>query len=437
MTRGSGNRRGLLELAPLVAVQAAVGAVVGGASVAGVGGTVAAGVALTVLAVGAVAVVVAPSLVLVAPVVASYGVNKLGGGLSGFSIADLALIAGGVVAVPFVPWRSRWLQFVLGTLAAYLLLLVPVLASHPTSFGIVEWAQRALTVGGGVLVGAALAHRGRARAALLAYLAVSAVFATVAIAIAVESGFAPAYPGIHKNAAGVLLMFAVLVTVAARRTLALPTPVLAALRAVLLLGMAATQSRASVLGLIAGVAWWAVKNRRLTLSPLAVVGAAVLGGMLWISVGNLLREPDTAASRFNSLNSRTITYEVAIEIWQLEPWLGQGLLYWRDPELSWGGGFGEPHNVIFSTLGESGLVGLAAFTLLVGRVVWRLRREREELVQLAVIAIVARFVESLLSIWWVGGTQNPPWLFLGLAVGTLAMRDQAPRPAVPEPAPVR
>jgi hypothetical protein len=330
------------------------------------------------------------------------------------SYADLALIVTVVVSVALVPWKSLTLRRLLAITAAYLAILAVAILLNPSSRSIIEWGHRAVLVGGSLVVGAAVTRVGQERRALTVFIGMTTALAIVAIFEAVTSGFAPAYPfGINKNAAGFFILGAVVVMAVAAAQTAVPQRLIYPLQAVLILGMAACQSRASAATVM--LIMCVIAYRRRAQSSLVLIAAAVaLGAMIWTTSQRLFDEQD-ASYQFNSYATRVVTYEQSIEIWQREPLAGAGLRFWRDPEVTRGEIVGEPHNLAISALGESGYIGLFGLVVLNGGALIVLRRRRDPLGQVAFFITVAHIIDSLAGIFWVAGTGTLPWLLVGLA----------------------
>lgn len=413
-------RRGAIT-APVLAAQGVIGALV--ATGSSVGGLAAAG------AVALVGAVLAPAVVAAAALPASYGFWRFGPGQLSLSVTDLVLGVAILAALPHVrvtPLLRRMVQLV----AVYVGMIVIVVAAEPSARAGFELLHRAFLAGGCIVVGAAIAGMERDRLALRLFVATSLVVAAAAVLDTLGSGFAPAYPfGMHKNAAGTLIATAILVSLVARSRLGLPPSGRIAVDVLLFSGMLACQSRGAVLTLVVVLVLWPLVRRRSAdaaapasgignrLVPMLGVVAAVV---MTVLSANALFTQDAKDDRFNSLNSRTLTYEAAIDLWQEKPLTGQGLKYWRDPAILSRSAFGEPHNLIVSALAESGVVGLAALVMLVVGSLRIVSRNRHPLGQLAVLALVAHPLGALLGIYWVAGTFSLPWLLAGLAVGATA-----------------
>jgi hypothetical protein len=353
---------------------------------------------------------------------------RVSGAGADVSLSDLVLVVTTIVALPYVPWRSRTLRRILLTIAVYQLLMLVTVAAAPDARALFEWLHRASLLGGSFVVGAAVANLGRSRHAVSMFLLVGAVVAVVAVGTTLTNGFAPAYPlGMGKNHAGGLLAMALAVTFTGPRPLLPSRRLLGPLRMVLFAGILASQSRGAMTALVVGLVLWAVLARpKMLRSPLLVLGALTvtmtMAVVVTLSIQAESRQPDTP---YSAISSRRIANEAAKAVWEEHPLFGAGLRYFRAPgyQLNVPGlsGFNiEVHNVVYSTLAESGLIGLVALTVLLGRAITILGRLRTELAASAIVLLSMKFVHGMVDIYWVAGTQTLPWLFVGLAVGTIS-----------------
>ncbi|MGD9704722.1 MAG: O-antigen ligase family protein [Acidimicrobiia bacterium] len=365
----------------------------------------------TIVLVGAVLSLISPLGVAVVAFPAVLATRRLGGGGIDLSYADAVLIASTALALPYVPWRSRALRNVLVALAAYLVVLSITIIVHPSVTAVVELLHRMELVGGAVVVGAAISAGGKTRIALQLLIGACAVLAIAAVADSLSNGFEPAYPfNVNKNAAGFFLTCALLLLVVAPRQVALPRPVILPAEGLLLAGLVACQSRASAATFV-GVLFIASFRRGGSRAFVPILGTAAVVAMIWSTSQDLSDRTDNA--RFNSLNTRIESYDRSFELWKTNPIFGVGVRFFRDPTLN----ASEPHNLIISSLGESGLVGTIGFVALNVAMVAQFRRRHDPLGRAALYLTIAHAVDSMAGIFWVAGTGTLPWLVIGLAVG--------------------
>ncbi len=182
-------------------------------------------------------------------------------------------------------------------------------------------------------------------------------------------------------------------------------------------GVAACQARGSAITLAVVVVLWAIKEDKVRLSPLAIVGATLLIIMTYVSVDAAFRA-DQSGAQFNSVNSRISTYDASLRVWRSDPVVGVGLKYWRDARFAGELSFGEPHDLAVSALGESGVIGLAALAVLVLGSIGVVARGRSPLATFAALIVIAKVADSAVGIFWVAGTLTVAWIVVGMACAT-------------------
>jgi O-antigen ligase len=372
------------------------------------------GLAMAVLA------LLAPLAVLVAAFPSAFAYWRVGPASIDMSVTDAVTILGAVAALPFVPWRSPALRRVLVATLAYGALLGLTVVAHPAMRSIVEVGHRASMVVGAVLIGAAVARMGRVRLALRAFLVAAVVVSLASLAYTLTHGLEPAYPfGIQKNAAGEIIVMGLVILLAASRRVELRPLSLAVVAVVLVVGLAASQSRGAALALIAVFALHLVRSRnresasRLArLAPLLLV--ASIGLLAITAVTYRDRDLNPQTEKFNALNSRLDTYDYAIH----HEWLpnildGGGLKWFFAPDSP----VGPPHDLFVGELSETGLIGLVGLVVLLVVLLNCMRRSSSDLGEAGFLVLVARILESLVGIFWTAGPGTLPFLVLGLVIG--------------------
>lgn len=163
-----------------------------------------------------------------------------------------------------------------------------------------------------------------------------------------------------------------------------------------------SETRATALGLAAGLAAWAswtflarsVRARRAGLCVLAILGLAGVG---FVAVRDqpfaqsipLVRRAATSARSSRTLETRLVAWDVALDAGRDRPLLGWGPNSYRHafsahfrPALQRYGAaqtwFDDAHSVVFTTLAEQGLLGLAALAGLVCAAVVAIHRAHRE-----------------------------------------------------------
>ena len=366
----------------------------------------------------ATSAVVFPRIVLVLALLATMFPQRVGPAALNLSVTDAVGLLGVIAAVRFVPWGDRRIRMVFGALAIYLgTLAVSLVANHPQR-AVLEWGHRGLLFGGSVMIGVAIVRSGTTRTALRVFMGMIGLIAALAVLEAIRNGFEPAYVfQLQKNHAGVLLATGFLVAFAAGRQLAWPSNVVNALRVLTLLGLAATQSRAAALGLVAALAMRPLllgrrgNQRSVSIGVLVVALALLVVSALSLSANDLSRPAEE--QQFNSINTRTDGYELAIEeVWTKNVLTGGGIRYFTDPPRP----YPTPHNLVISELAEAGIIGLAGLATLLIATVLALKRSRTELAVLGMMALVLRVTQGLADIFWVAGPLTVAVILVGMGL---------------------
>jgi O-antigen ligase len=387
------------------------------------------GLALAALFGLGVLAVCGPVAVVAAVLPAAWLRTRVGPAAFDLTLSDVALVVGAGVALTRMSWASPTVRRVLGGCAVYLLAALIAVVADPNRRSILEWLHRVALAPGAVVVGAAVVVTGVLSRAMAVFVALSSVFGAAAIIEAATSGFEPAYPlGMHKNAAGFLLLIAVLICVVAPSSIAMAASLRRMAVLVCSTGLLATQNRGAAVAAVVCAAVWAVRQPRVPAVARALfVGAAAAVLTVVISA---FSSPVESRSQFDSVASRQLTNEYALDLWRDDPLTGAGIRFFRDPSFFFEARikerttFGEPHNVVVSVLSETGLVGLAGFAAMVVTALRVLRPMRFELGRLAMVVLVARLVEAQFGIWWVAGSAVVPFILLG-AAAAVADRDRA------------
>jgi len=393
--------------------------------------------ALAVLAGAAALTASLPTVLLAFP--AAFVARRFGPGALNMSIADLTLVLATVAALPFVPWRNATVWRALGAIVVYQALIALTVVAHPNQRTVFEWAHRGVILAGGLVVGAAVAHHGRTVRAVRLLCVAASVVATAAIAQSLGSGLRPAYPlALQKNFAGGLMAMTFIVVWVRPELVAVGPRALSGLRALLLGGILGTQSRGAMVGLSVALLIWSLAEGKRTARVVLLIPAGL--AIACLAAYSLHVDEQRPNTDFTSRNSRRIANAAAAQQFQANTIFGAGLRYFREPGYrfdvrSYRTNYIEPHSVWYSTLAETGLIGLAALVLLVAMVLRALQASRGPLALLAALLLVARLVHSIWDIFWVGGIQTLPWLFVGLAAATVAVDARADRDVATLPAP--
>ncbi|HEY6533988.1 MAG TPA: O-antigen ligase family protein [Acidimicrobiales bacterium] len=378
------------------------------------------GEALVIVAATAtlVAAVAFPRIVLVVSLLATMFPQRVGPEALNLSVTDAVGLLGLVAALRFVPWHDRRLRLVYGALVIYLGCIAVSLIAHHPQRAVLELFHRGVLFGGAVLIGVALVRSGSSRLALRVFALATAVVSIAAIVSTVTNGFEPAFVfDLQKNHAGVLVATGFLVVYVGAHQIAWSPRVTNSLRVLTLLGLAATQSRAAALGLVAAIAIRPLllgrrgAVARVSTGIVVVCVALVALSAVSVNANDLSRPADE--QKFNSINSRTSAYEQAIgEVWAKNRIVGGGLRYFRTP----GGGYVTPHNLVVGEMAEAGLIGLFGLLVLLTATALALRRSVGDLAVLGMMALVLRVTQGLADIFWVAGPLTAPLILVGMGV---------------------
>ncbi|WP_166850234.1 O-antigen ligase [Isoptericola sp. BMS4] len=388
--------------------------------------------AVAVLAVGATVYdpVAVPVLAMPALVV----VQRVGGGGVDLSVSDLALAAAfGFAALLGPRPLSRPMRTLLWLAVAYQVATLFTVIAHPYVQNTVEWFHAGLSTAGALLVGWAVGRGGHARAGLtllvLPCLAIAALACVAALRQLAAGSTGAVYlewpVDMHKNFIGCVLAMAAVVVHARPPWLRWPTRLALPALGLLVAGVAASQARQAMVGLVVGLLVVSLRpdpdRRRSRLVLLAAV-PAVYG------VWTVVREQLASGDRFNSAHQRLTWYEEALDVWRQDPLFGVGLRWWTAGRTEY---TFQPPNAELEVLSSAGIVGLTGFLVLaVGTLVvlWRLD---PRFGTLAVAVLLTRFVQGQFDLFWVSVQVSVPFVVAGVCVGAeaLAARDDEERAA--------
>lgn len=340
---------------------------------------------------------------------------RVGGALAA---GDAVLLLGvlSALAAGTAGGLTRSARRLLTVLAVFLALCAVAVAAHPTRQGAQELFHRAVLVGGGIVVGAALVQRGLVRYAFR--LLVALAFALALVSMVDGAGGSPAYPlGLHKNFAGAVLAGVLLLVLIVPADVGVTTH--RGQLVVLLVvagGLVATQSRGGILGAaLGGVVWYFRTLRRGQGRGGRLLGLVLLAVMAFVAVSSVRQQMDeqrTAKVQNNSLTQRTQVEAETRKLFSTSPVLGVGLRFYNTPEYPT---YQPPNNVFDEALAESGVVGTAGLALLVAGsmiIVWRVR---DPWGVAGSAMLVNAWFHAQIDIYWANG-QSFTWLVVGVAL---------------------
>jgi hypothetical protein len=229
-----------------------------------------------------------------------------------------------------------------------------------------------------------------------------------------------------KNTTGQLVACAILLLVAVRglRRLLICMPLL-------VLGLALTASRGSVLAVAVGVAVLSVmlggRSRQMLIARTVMI--LVLGVVVYQflpgDVTAHLTDFSGAGSSSNAYNI-DIRYQYdhdAEALIAAHPWTGIGVGNYLAGSAADGTQTTDPHDVILLEAAEGGYLFAASFLLLIGGAalaLWRLRRV--ELAPAAAAVLLATVAHGLVDVYWVRGLPVLGFLLVGMVCGLAARR---------------
>lgn len=388
----------------------------------------AAGVA--VLALGITAVEPAAIPLLAMPVLLI--VCRISGPGIDLSASDAALAVATMAALVFAPRPfSPTMRSMLWLNTAYQFATLLTVLANPYWSNTIEWFHAWMLVSGALVVGWTIGARGYARLGV-------GLFAVTALALALltlghaglqyaSGDFSPVYVGwpfgMHKNFVGTVLAFAAITAYSRPDWLGWSKAQAMTLFWVLAAGLMVTQSRQAILGL--GVALVVVAfrrdptGRRSRLIIVAIIPALVL-------VATLVKDQIESQNQFNSVFTRLNWFSETTTYWLESPWLGHGLRFWYQEGSAIGY---QPPNAFLEVVASSGVVGLAAFLLMMIGVLTLLWRLDPRFGIVASAILISRFVQSQLDIFWVSVQVSVPFVIIGICVGAAHRNAATPDPA--------
>lgn len=356
-------------------------------------------------------------------------VERVGGSGTNLSLSDFVLFVATLVSVfLFRPSLAPVLRRLLGLVFLYEATTLLTVLDYPYRADIIEWFHEAFLVGGSLIVGWVIGYRHRARVAFSAYLIGACVIALWACGFCLSHHLSAAnLPfGMQKNYVGDMLSFAVLLAYARpawigwkRKRLLYGALVLC------LFGILASESKQAMISVIIAVVVILFREGALQRRSKAIVLAVM---PLAIVAYKVLSREITSHNRFNSYYQRLSWYRDSFHIWHLSPLLGVGLRWWYTGRFSVAF---QPPNAEMEMLTSVGLLGLVGFlVLMMGAllVLWRVPRAWGTI---AFSAVLMRFVQGQLDIFWVGAQGSIPWLIVGVALGAMALAERSTLSSTP------
>lgn len=363
----------------------------------------------------------------IAAFVGVFVVQRLGGSSyqpgssGGITYSDVLVAAAAFLALPALlgtPHLRRVSGALLG-LGAYLATLLPTVFLNPSSRADLEWAHRAVIVGGAILVGAWIVREDATRTALRWFAFASVVISIAAVQDCLRHGLGPAGPfGYQKNFVGALLGTALVVVIVARRFVGLPLPAWAGVVLLIGGGLLASQSRGGMLAAGLGLLVAFVLDPRAHTRAARALVVLVTGALAWFAYDSISHQLSLSKSDFehSSLGVRFKVEQVTRDVWRTSPTVGVGLRYFQSGEF----GFAAQaaNNDVDNELAESGVIGLCGYVVLQGTAIAvAVRRRKGNPLAVAAAGVVAgALLHGMVDIYWTSGTVTVAFLILGLGL---------------------
>ncbi len=360
---------------------------------------------------------------------ATFVVRRVGPSVFDSSVADVVVFLAAIAALPFVPWRNRRFRDALFMTLGYGAVISLAVVNHPSLSAAIEVPHRFVMAMGAISVGAALAFLGRERGALRLLVAYAAAISVIAVIDSLSRHLGPAYPlTMQKNAGGFLLAASFLVLFLSHRRLGWPPWAVRLAGGLILIGLAATQSRGAILSLllvfvvVALQHTWHQRLRRLRrAAPLILLAAIGLGTVGFLSFQSESALHQGSNYKFGSIGSRETTYRATFsQVIKPHPVFGAGPKWFREPDAP----SVEPHNLLIDELSSVGLVGLAAFLIFLWALFRLCRRCDSPYAELAWTVLLLRVLATMVDVFWAAGPNTLPFLLIGLAIGAEARQHE-------------
>lgn len=358
-------------------------------------------------------------------------VTRFGAGGIDVSVSDFVL---GIALWPALllarrPFTAE-LRALLWLAGLYQFATLCTVLNNPYAANVVEWFHAGVLVAGGLLVGWIVGRHGYARLGLrllLLSILVISLATVVEGALEVAAGrLGPVYPTwpfpMHKNFAGTVAGIGAGIVYARPTWLGWGRKLSWAIFSVMALALLLTQSRQALIGLAAAIFILVLRgkgeHRRSKLVLLLVVPAVVF-------VTKLVQDQVESGNQFNSVFQRLTWFEDSFAVWATDPWFGVGLRWWytdRFPVTF------QPPNAEVEVLTSAGVVGLAAFVVLMVGALVVLARLDPVYGTLALTVLVNRLVQAQFDLYWSAVQASLPFVVIGIALGAhgLDLAERAP-----------
>lgn len=342
------------------------------------------------------------------------------------SVSDVVLALATVPALLLTRRITSAMRSLVWLTVLYLAATLFTVVANPYPANAVEWVHAAVLVGGALFVGWTIGREGLAALALTVMMVVACLISLLTIVAGVEQvlrgDLEPVYLdwpfGMHKNFIGCVLGIMAVVAYVSPPWMGWGRWPSLVVLGWLVAGIGFSQSRQAIIALAVVVVVLVLRQRAgLRRSRLALLVVIPVIALVVMYVIGQLR----SGNEFNSVLQRLSWFSDSIEVWQTSPWVGVGLRWWytdRFPVRF------QPPNAELEVLTSAGLIGLAAFLILmIGalRLLWKLPPVYGTL---AFLVLLSRFVQGQFDLFWTAATVSIPFVIVGLCLGQQG-RDEA------------
>lgn len=355
-------------------------------------------------------------------------VARVGAGGVDVSVSDVALATATVPAVMLTRPLSAPMRNLLWFIALYLFATLFTVMANPYPANAVEWVHAAVLLGGALFVGWSIGREGFGSTALTLMLITASVLSLLVVISGVTGLLNGSFEAVslswpfemHKNFIGVTLGITAVIAYVRPAWMGWSRALGLTVFSWLALGIAFSQSRQAIVALGVVLVILVLRTRTERRRSKAVV-FAVIPALLYVL--SIVSEQASSDNKFNSYFQRITWFSESIEVWQTSPIVGVGLRWWYTDTFDYRF---QPPNAELEVLTSAGVVGLAAFVILMIACVVILWRLPTEYGMLAVLAVLSRLVQSQFDLFWTAVHVSLPFVIAGICLGELARAQKEP-----------
>jgi hypothetical protein len=349
------------------------------------------------------------------------------------SVSDVALATATLPALAFGqrPYSTS-MRTLLWLNAGYQFATLFTVVNNPYTANAVEWVHAWFLISGALVVGWTVGRHGAGRLGLTLLMGSIVLLALVTLVQAtrqyLSGDFSEVYVtwpyDMHKNFVGGICAIGATIAyvrpVWTRWSSRVALPVFGFLVAAILV----TQSRQALIGLVASLVVVVLRtrsDRRRSKLVLLLAVPALVGVTL------MVRDQVRSGNRFNSVFQRLNWFQDSLTVWGTDPWFGAGLRWWYTDRFTVRF---QPPNAEIEVLTTAGVVGLAAFLVMVVGSLVVLGRMDPLYGTLALAVLICRLAQTQFDLYWVTSQASIPLVVVGICLGTQAHAAAAALPPV-------